>query len=143
MYQEGLANVEEISLPQHGFDTADEGDNGFEHAWHLYMIRLISRKLTITRDEFIEILKKRKIGTSVHFIPLHMQPFYRDTHGYRPEDFPNAKAAYEGIVSLPIYPKMSDKDVNYVISMIKQTIQAHRRHPAFPYHTQEETEVSL
>ena len=143
MYHEGLARLEEISLPRDDFDAAGKLEDGFDHAWHLYMIRLRLKKLTIARDEFIDILKNRQIGTSVHFIPLHMQPFYREKYGYRAEDFPNARAAYEGIVSLPIYPRMSDEDVNYVISVIKETIEAHRKRSAFGYYAQEEAEVSL
>jgi len=143
MYHHGLADVEEISLPPDDFDSAHAGENGFQHAWHLYVIRLNLKKLATTREEFIDILKKRKIGTSVHFIPLHMQPFYREKYGYRAEDFPNAKAAYQGIVSLPIYPRMTDDDVNYVISVVKETIRAHRRRIPFSFRVHEEAEASL
>jgi len=143
-YHQGFAQIEEISLPSWDFDCPDVGEkNGMQHAWHLYLIRLNRKKMTITRGEFVEALRQRRIGTSVHFIPLHMQPFYRERYGYRDRDFPNARAAYEGIVSLPIYPKMTDVDVNYVVSAIKEIVRVHgKQFPIGSYH-RKETEVSL
>lgn len=144
MYHQGLAHVEEITLPLGDFESSGLArENGSQHAWHLYLIRLNLKKLTLTRGRFIEALRERKIGTSVHFIPLHMQPFYRKKYGYRAEDFPNAKAAYAEIVSLPIYPKMTNHDVNYVISTIKETIRTHRRRFSTRSYASEEAEVSL
>ena len=73
------------------------------------MIQLDLERLRIGRREFIELLKQHHISTSVHFIPLHLHPYYRDNFGYQPEDFPNASAAFDHIVSLPIYPKMTER----------------------------------
>ena len=78
------------------------------HAWHLYMLRLNLEQLRFDRNQFIEALKQLNIGTSVHFIPLHIHPYYRETYGYRPEDFPVAYGEYQREISLPIYSKMSD-----------------------------------
>jgi dTDP-4-amino-4,6-dideoxygalactose transaminase len=98
-----------------------------EHAWHLYMLRLHLERLTITRDAFIQALKQANIGTSVHFIPLHLHPFYRDTYQLVAEDFPAALHAYQREVSLPIYPSMTDEDVEDVIAAVEQIITTHRR----------------
>jgi perosamine synthetase len=141
MYHQGLSDFEEIRLPAWDLVPGHAEDDGSGHAWHLFVIRLNLKKLTITRGEFIDILKERKIGTSVHFIPLHMQPFYRETYGYRAEDFPNSRRAFEEVVSLPIYPKMMDEDVDYVITTIKKTVRAHRRRfPAGSY-AQKQAEI--
>ena len=97
------------------------------HGWHLYVIQLGLESLRIDRDEFIRELSRRKIGVSVHFIPLHIQPYYRDRYGYAPGDFPNAFAAFQRIISLPIYAKMSDEDVEDVIAAVVDTAEASRR----------------
>jgi dTDP-4-amino-4,6-dideoxygalactose transaminase len=119
LYAEGFRDLPEISIPQVAADT--------EHAWHLYVIQLHPEQLRIGRDEFIDLLKKQNIGASVHFIPLHLHPFYRDTLGYRREDFPVASALFEGIVSLPIYPKMTEADIQTVIGVVRGIIQEYRR----------------
>ena len=94
-----------------------------QHAWHLYVIQLQLARLKITRDDFIQALKERGIGTSVHFIPLHLHPYYRDTFGYAPDHFSNAAEAFHRIISLPIYPKMSGADIGHVIEAVKEVVQ--------------------
>jgi dTDP-4-amino-4,6-dideoxygalactose transaminase len=94
----------------------DRDDCG--HSWHLYILRLNQGALRIDRAAFIEELKRHNIGASVHFIPLHMHPYYRETYGYRPEDFPVAHAQYTCAISLPIYSKMSQRDVDDVIEAV-------------------------
>ena len=98
-----------------------------DHAWHLYVIRLDLERLRISRAEFMEELRAKRIGASVHFIPLHMHPYYRTHGGYRREDFPNATAAFERIVSLPIYPRMTDRDVRDVVDAVTGIIERNRR----------------
>ena len=98
-----------------------------EHAWHLYVIQLELERLRIDRREFIDALRQKNIGSSVHFIPLHLHPFYRRAFGYQPADFPNAAAAYPGIVSLPIYPNMSAADVADVIAAVRSIVERHHR----------------
>ncbi|OCZ49685.1 DegT/DnrJ/EryC1/StrS family aminotransferase [Dehalobacter sp. TeCB1] len=93
------------------------------HARHLYMIRLNLDKLTVDRAAFIELLKEENIGTSVHYIPLPYHPYYRDTFGYKPGDFPKTEALYERIISLPLYPRMSDADVQDVIEAVQRVIE--------------------
>jgi dTDP-4-amino-4,6-dideoxygalactose transaminase len=97
------------------------------HTFHLYPIQLQLDRLRINRQQFIEELDQENIGTSVHFIPLHKQPFYQRTFGYLPEDFPVAERIYAGLVSLPLYPRMSDSDVERVVSVVRRVIEASRR----------------
>jgi dTDP-4-amino-4,6-dideoxygalactose transaminase len=98
-----------------------------EHAWHLYILRLRPERLTITRDAFIQALKQANIGASVHFIPLHLHPFYRDTYHLAADDFPAALHAYQRAISLPIYPGMTDEDGEDVIAAVEQIIETHRK----------------
>jgi dTDP-4-amino-4,6-dideoxygalactose transaminase len=93
-----------------------------KHAWHLYVIQLELEKIKISRDEFVEKMADRGIGTSVHFIPLHIHPYWRDSYGFRPEDFPVALDCYRRAVSLPIYSKMTDNDVDRVIKAVREIL---------------------
>ncbi|MGH7874348.1 MAG: DegT/DnrJ/EryC1/StrS family aminotransferase [Candidatus Binatia bacterium] len=119
IYQQALADLEEIQLPAHREDA--------QHAWHLFVIQLNLERLRITRDDFIEALREQAIGTSVHFIPLHLHPYYRDSFGYKPESFPNASAVFDRIISLPIYPNMTEVEVGRVVGAVRAVAQAHRR----------------
>jgi perosamine synthetase len=96
------------------------------HAWHLYMIRLNVEHLTIGRDQFILDLKRANISSSVHFIPLHVHPYYEATYGYKPEDFPVAYREYQREISLPIYSKMTDVDVQKVIDGVTELVRQSR-----------------
>ena len=98
-----------------------------EHAWHLYPIRLQLDRLRIDRDEFISELRERGIGTSVHFIPIHLHPYYREALNLGPGDFPIAERIYEGLISLPIYPRMEDSDVERVAAAVCEIAEAARR----------------
>jgi perosamine synthetase len=118
-YDDGFRDVEEIERPVCRLDR--------QHAWHLYVIQLNLEQLRIDRNQFIEKIREKGIGTSVHFIPLHMHPFYRDNFGYEPTSLPKASAAFERIVSLPIYPKMTDGDVSRVINTVRSIVRAQRR----------------
>ena len=82
------------------------------------MLRLNLVHLSIDRAQFIEALKQRNIGVSVHFIPLHLHPYYRETYGYQPDDFPVAYREYLREISLPLYSKMSDTDMQDVIDAV-------------------------
>ncbi|MCB9117625.1 MAG: DegT/DnrJ/EryC1/StrS family aminotransferase [Caldilinea sp.] len=97
-----------------------------QHAWHLYMLRLNLATLRIDRARFIEELKQRQIGVSVHFIPLHIHPYYRDTYGYQALDFPVAYGEFQREISLPIYSKMSDQDVQDVIDAVVTIAETYR-----------------
>jgi dTDP-4-amino-4,6-dideoxygalactose transaminase len=89
------------------------------HSWHLYVLQLELDALTIGRDRFIELMAERGIGCSVHFIPLHLQPYWRDRYRLQPEDFPVASDVYRRAVSLPIYTRMTDDDVGRVIAAVR------------------------
>jgi dTDP-4-amino-4,6-dideoxygalactose transaminase len=93
-----------------------------ESSWHLYVIRLKTGALRIDRNTFIEEMKERNIGTSVHYLPVHMHPFYRDKYGYRPQDCPVAADAYERMLSLPLHAELSDADVDDVIQAVRELV---------------------
>ena len=86
-----------------------------------------SHKPTGFVPKFYEELKARGIGASVHFIPLHVHPYYRDTYGHKPDDFPVALDAFRRSISLPIYSKMTDADIERVIAAVSDAIETHRR----------------
>jgi dTDP-4-amino-4,6-dideoxygalactose transaminase len=111
-YNEAFGLLPELQIP------ADRPD--CQHAWHLYVLRLNLDRLHLDRAQFMQELKRRNIGTSVHFIPLHLQPYYQQTYGYTPADFPVALREYQRAISLPIYSRMSDEDVQDVISAVLQ-----------------------
>jgi dTDP-4-amino-4,6-dideoxygalactose transaminase len=117
-YSASFAAVPELEAP------ADR-DN-CRHAWHLYMLRLRLDLLSIDRAAFIDELRRRGVGTSVHFIPLHVHPYYRETYGYRPEDFPVAYREFLREISLPIYSAMSDHDISEVVRAVREVVDEHR-----------------
>ena len=90
---------------------------GEMHSWHLYVVQL-KRGLSISRDRFIELMYAKGIGCSVHYIPLHLHPYWRDTYKLTPEKFPVSQKIYEQSVSLPIYSKMSDLDAGRVVKAV-------------------------
>lgn len=122
MYQEAFKRLDELDLP-----LANGGEEGTTHSWHLYVIRLNLQRLQIDRNKFIDELRSKGVGTSVHFIPLHIHPYYRETYGYQPDDFPIAYEAYKRIISLPIYAKMTDDDVKRVIKSVTDIVRSNRR----------------
>jgi dTDP-4-amino-4,6-dideoxygalactose transaminase len=117
-YSAAFSQAPELQTPVDGTDD--------QHAWHLYMLRLQPSRLQIDRNAFIEELKLRKIGVSVHFIPLHLHPYYRESYGLRPEDYPVAYREFSREISLPVYSKMSDQDVQDVIDAVLEIVCQHR-----------------
>lgn len=111
MYNKAFSGYDFIKLPPFSEN----------HAWHLYTIRINEDKLKITRDEFINKMFEKGIGVSVHFIPLHIMPYYKRKYGLKPDDFPNALKKYQQTVSLPIYPDLTEEQVNRVINAVIQT----------------------
>jgi dTDP-4-amino-4,6-dideoxygalactose transaminase len=130
-YTAAFSQFEELQVPT---------DNPVhQHAWHLYMLRLNLEHFATPnvplhnvngaagiRADFVEELKQRKIGVSVHFIPLHLHPYYRESYRYSPEDFPVAYREYQREISLPIYSKMSDQDVEDVINAVCAVVKSKR-----------------
>jgi dTDP-4-amino-4,6-dideoxygalactose transaminase len=98
-----------------------------ESAWHIYALRLRLEQLTIDRAQFIEQLKTSKIGSSVHFIPVHLHPYYQRKYGWQPEDYPVAYREYQRLVSLPLNVVMTDQDVEDVIEAVLDIVDRHRR----------------
>ncbi len=91
------------------------------NAWHLYMIRVERNGLTISRNEFIRLLNQEyKIGTSVHYTPVHLHPFYRINYGTRQGDFPHAEDLYFGMISIPLNPSLTREDVDYVCEAVRE-----------------------
>ena len=91
------------------------------------MVRLKTDKLSIGRDTFVKLLQAAGIGTSVHYIPLHIMPYYKDKYGYKPEDFPNTMKVFKSVFSLPIYPGMSEEQCVRVSDTVKNIGEAHYR----------------
>jgi len=118
-YDAALADVPGIAIPR--------VEDRESHGWHLYVIQVDPAQLTIDRNAFIDKLLARNIGVSVHFIPLHVHPYYRERYDLAPRDFPNAWAAYERIISLPIYAKMDDDDVRHVVDAVRDIAREARR----------------
>lgn len=117
-YTEAFSALPEIEPPSERRNV--------ENAWHLYVIRLHLDALSIDRESFIEGLRRHKIGSSVHFIPIHMHPYYRDKYGYKPTDLPIAYAEYQRMLSLPIHPRLTDVDVEDVIEAVRAIVDDNR-----------------
>jgi len=116
-YQEAFCEVDSLVCPAE--------HEGVQHAWHIYALRLQRERLEVSRDQFIEELRARNIGASVHFIPIHFHSYYREKYGYQPEDFPVAASQYELLVSLPLCPRMTDQDVEDVIRAVTEVATSH------------------
>ncbi len=93
-----------------------------DHAWHLYPLRIQLDAIHGDRADVIRDLKAMNIGTSVHFIPIHLHPYYQKQWGYQIGDFPQAERFYESEISLPLYPTMTDKDVDDVLEAVSVTL---------------------
>lgn len=102
-------------------------DADVEHSWHLFVIRLNLEKLTIDRSQFIDELAERNIAASVHFIPVHKHPYYRDRYSFTDEQFPVASAEYERLVSIPLHPRLSDADADDVIEAVLDVAETFKR----------------
>jgi dTDP-4-amino-4,6-dideoxygalactose transaminase len=118
-YNEALAGSEELVLPS--------DDLAGRHSWHLYMIRLRLDKLSIGRDQFIQELRRRRIGASVHFIPIPLHPFFAAYAARSENQCPRALDMYPRLVSLPLYPAMSPQQVDYVADSVKEILHGARR----------------
>ena len=117
-YNQRLAAVEELETP----GTRPE----VVHAWHLYPLRLRRERLRISRDEFVTELRQRGIGSSVHFIPIHYHAYYREGFAFQRGDFPVAEDAFERLISLPLFPLMTDADVDRVADAVEEIVGQYR-----------------
>lgn len=112
-YTEAFSRFDELVHPQIRSDRST--------SWHLYILRLRPGRLRVDRDDFIRALSARGVSCSVHFIPLHLQPYYQRVQGYRAGDFPNAEQQYDSCLSLPIFPGMTDQEIEHVIRAVQET----------------------
>ena len=97
------------------------------HCWHLYVLRIRPELLTIDRDRFITELNERNVGTSVHFIPVTDMSAYTKRFGFRPGDFPNTEKHFERIISLPLYPTLTDEQSDYVVAAVRDIVEKFHR----------------
>jgi perosamine synthetase len=111
-YIEALTSVDEIDLPPTDVNRI--------HSWHLFPIRLRLEKLRIDRNAFMDQLKARGVGCSVHWRPLHLHPYYQEIFGWKPEHCPVATKVWERLISLPIFSDMHDEEIDHVISVITE-----------------------
>ena len=109
-YSKELRKINGIVCPENQFET---------HSWHLYIIRFLTKKWRISRDQMILELNKKGIGTSVHYIPVHMHSYYIKKYGLSENDFPNASKYSNSVISLPLYPMLENQQVLYIISVIE------------------------
>jgi len=122
-YDEAFANVEQLEIPTILPDR--------DSAYHLYPLRIRPEMTSFTRDDLITALKERGIGTSVHFIPLHLHPYYQKKFGYKAGMFPRAEAEYRRYLSLPLFPGMKDAEVQYVIEKVLGVVGSSTRSRVF------------
>jgi dTDP-4-amino-4,6-dideoxygalactose transaminase len=110
-YRHALAGLDLVELPP--------DDPHRLHAWHLFPIRLRLDRLAIDRNEFLSRLKSQGVGCSVHWRPLHLHPYYRDTFGWRLADLPAATSLWPRLLSLPLFPGMTDEEIDHVIGTVR------------------------
>jgi dTDP-4-amino-4,6-dideoxygalactose transaminase len=118
MYNEAFRDMDEIEIPA-------RAHNG-RHAWHLYPLRLNLSEMNIDRARFIAELRRKNIGASVHFIPVQLHPFFKKWAELPENQCPRSLELYPRLVSLPLYPAMTEEEVNYVIRAVKDIVAAHR-----------------
>ena len=112
-YRRALADVEQIELPPESADRI--------HSWHLFPIRLNLDKLSIDRNQFIDEIRGRGVGCSVHWRPLHLHPYYEETFGWRREHLPAASEQWTRSISLPLFPGMTVEERQYVVRVVQET----------------------
>ncbi len=117
LYHEALADLPVVLPP-----LPSDGD---VHAWHLYVIRLADQNTRINRDALITSLYASGIGCSVHYIPLHLHPYWRDRYGLKREGFPHSQHAYECMLSLPLYSRMTEADISRVVDALRKFFYRH------------------
>lgn len=118
-YNEAFAEMEEIITPIE--------DNNARAVYHIYVIQLRTEALKVGRREVFEALRAENIGVNVHYVPLHLHPFYQKTFGYKKGDYPKVERYYERAITLPIFPKMRDEDIEDVIKAVQKVIRHYRK----------------
>ncbi|HEY1261902.1 MAG TPA: DegT/DnrJ/EryC1/StrS family aminotransferase [Terriglobales bacterium] len=119
LYSREFAASEVLEVPEVPADCRS--------SWHLYVLRLQTEALRIDRDGFVTALAERGVNASVHFIPLHLHPFYQRQFNYKAGDFPRAEREFQRCFSLPIYPSMTDEEIAYVIATVLELARQESR----------------
>jgi perosamine synthetase len=115
-FSEAFSDLEQLDVPPDPSDRV--------HSWHLYPIRLRLERLSVDRNEFIELLRAAGIGYSVHWRPLHLHPYY-ESFGWRPDDLPVASAVWKRLISLPLFPGMAEEEQDSVIATVRALCRRH------------------
>jgi dTDP-4-amino-4,6-dideoxygalactose transaminase len=119
LYDAGFADFPLLRRP--------ERRPGVDHAHHLYPVRLVLEALDAERATIADELRDRGLGVSVHFLPLHEQPYYRERYGSSPRDLPRTHEAGRRLLSLPFHPGLTDEDVEDVVAIVRDVLERHRR----------------
>ena len=119
-YNQAFKEMEEIRTPRVRLGSVC-------HVWHLYVIQLKLERLKVGRRKIFEALRAENLGVNVHYIPVHLQPYYQKRFGYKLGDYPVAERVYERIITLPLYPKMTKKDARDVVRAVKKVVGYYRR----------------
>lgn len=119
-YMEALTGIDEVELPH-------DDPKHRVHAWHLFPLKLRPERLSIHRNELMEILWEAGIGCSVHWRPLHLHPYYQETFDWQPESFPVATALWERLISLPIFPDLRKEEAEHVVHTIRNVCARYAR----------------
>jgi len=119
LYNQKLENLAEVLTPQ----TLPNR----QHAWHIYVLRVLTDKLSIDRDAFIEELTKREIVCSVHYTPLHRHPYYRDSYDYKAEDFPVTENICQQVITLPLFPSITEEQIDEVSEAVTEVCRKYRK----------------
>jgi len=117
-YNEAFSLLDELVVPEVRPDRTT--------SWHLYILRLRLDRLSLDRETLIRAMNERRVSCSVHFIPLHLHPYYRRTYGYKIGDFPNAEKQFSSCLSLPIFPGMTEQEIEHVIRVVRETVSESR-----------------
>ena len=115
-YDESFSNVDNLKIP--------ETHNSIDHAYHLYPLQIDFNKLSLTKTKFFQKMKHVGINLQIHYIPVHLQPFYKRNYGFKPGDYPIAEKFYDRVVSIPLYPSLNDAEVQKVVGDIKHFIKS-------------------
>jgi UDP-4-amino-4,6-dideoxy-N-acetyl-beta-L-altrosamine transaminase len=118
-YNDLFKNMKEITIPYEKPDV--------KSAYHLYVIKLNLDRIRVNRKKVFDVLREKKIGVHVHYIPVHLHPYYQENFRYKKGDFPISEDYYNRALTLPIFPKMSEQDINYVASNVKKIIEKYRK----------------
>jgi dTDP-4-amino-4,6-dideoxygalactose transaminase len=113
-YTDAFSEIPEVGVPHIASDR--------RHIWHLYILTLDIDALGVSQNGFVDLLKSENIGAGIHYTSVHLQPYYQDKFGFKPEDFPNARWLSERVVSLPMFPAMTEQDVNDVIVAVRKVV---------------------